>query len=441
MSIKGQTTSFAERVAIAELREAGRTDPQIAQALERPLATVRKWRRKYQREGRAGLSIHLGRPKTGPLGQFPRELVEAIRAMRQANPGWGPKTILLKLPKDPRFGGKKLPSRSRIGAFLKVERLVREYQRHQDLPEPEPESVVRSHQEWEIDAQGVISVAGLGNVSIINTLDVHSHTLVASLACLHKTHTNTLDHQVVLRRAFCHFGLPETISLDHDSVFYDNRCPSPFPTLLHLWLIGLGIEVRFIHRRPPAEHARIERAHQTVTQQAVAGKTFQDLAELQNQLDAHLHFLNCEYPCRSLGNQSPLGAFPEACTSSRPYKPEWEKELLDMNRVCAYLTKGRWFRRTSPQGMFCLGNRRYNARTRFALQTLEITYAPQTGELICLGESESATFRLPAKGLAKEDLLGELDPLISFPVYQLMLPFTPQAWRQLALCQLITDTT
>jgi hypothetical protein len=41
--------------------------------------------------------------------------------------------------------------------------------------------------------------------------------------------------------------------------------PSPFPTIVHLWLIALGIEVYFIERTPPAEHSVIERTHQTVT--------------------------------------------------------------------------------------------------------------------------------------------------------------------------------
>ena len=56
MSIKGQTTTLAERVEIAEHWETGQTDLQIAILLERPIATIRKWRRRYQHQGRGGLS-------------------------------------------------------------------------------------------------------------------------------------------------------------------------------------------------------------------------------------------------------------------------------------------------------------------------------------------------------------------------------------------------
>lgn len=441
MSIKGRTTSLAERVEIGERWKVGQTDPQIARAMQRPVTTIRKWRRRYQRQGRPGLASQLGRPKAGSLSASGQELIQAMTQMRQAHPGWGPLTLRIELHKDPHFAEKVLPSRSRIAAYLKAQGWVRPYQHHRELPEPQAQPVERPHQEWELDAQGTIQVQGLGGVSLLTIEDVVSHLKVASLACLHKTHADTPDHQLVLRRAFVEFGLPEQISLDHDSVFYDNRCGSPFPTRLHLWLIGLGIQVRFIHRPPPSEHARIERAHQTLTRQAVTGQTFQEVADLQNQLDARRHFLNQDYPCRSLQGQPPLKAFPQAGSTQRPYRLEWEKELLELDRVYAYLAQGRWFRHTTKAGMFSLGDQRYNARTKWASQTLEISFDPPTGELICLPEKASQTFRMKLKGLTKETLMGELDPLLSLPAYQLALPFSPQAWSTILLCQTLTDTT
>jgi hypothetical protein len=52
--------------------------------------------------------------------------------------------------------------------------------------------------------------------------------------------------------------------------------PSPFLTTLHLWLIGQGVDVRFIDDPRPTEHNLIERTHQTLYQQAVAEQTFTD---------------------------------------------------------------------------------------------------------------------------------------------------------------------
>jgi hypothetical protein len=292
-----------------------------------------------------------------------------------------------------------------------------------------------------MDAQGVVKVSGLGSVSVINISDLFSRVKVDSFPCLGTSHPNTQDYQLVLRRAFVNYGLPERISLDHDSVFYDNASASPFPSTIHLWLIALGIEVRFIEKPPPAEHSVIERNHQTVAQQAIGGQTFTDGAALQASLSERLDFLNNRFPSRSLAGQAPLTAHPEARHSGRPYRLEWEAAMLDMQRVYDYLAQARWFRRTSLVGQFSLGARRYGLGKDFANRTLEITFDTQTRELICLSEDGQQETHLPIQGLTKSALMGELSPLVSLPVHQLALPFTPSTWREMVLASDLTGTT
>jgi transposase InsO family protein len=420
---------------------AGQTDPDIAAAMGLSVWTVRKWRRRAQREGRPGLASCLGRPPTGALGHFPSEIREAVRQMRQAHPGWGPLTIRTELEGDPRFAGRKLPSRSRIAAFLKQEGLTRQYERHTELPQPQSEASQRPHEEWEMDTQGVIRIPHLGLVSLINIGDRVSRLMVDSFPCLETAKPTTLDYQLVLRRAFVRYGLPERLSLDHDSVFYDNTSASPYPTLLHLWLIAFGVEVRFGRKGRPTDHGFIERTHQTITRQAIAGQEFADGSALQETLDDRLDFLNRRFPSRSLDGQPPLEVYPEAWQSSRPYRPEWEEALLDLQRVYDYLAQGRWFRRTTPQGQFSLGGHRYGVGKDFASQTLEITFDPQTRQFVCLSEDSQQTIRLSAQGLTKAKLMGELEPLIALPFYQLALPFSLDAWREVILCNELTGTT
>jgi hypothetical protein len=361
--------------------------------------------------------------------------------MRKTHPGWGPLTIRVELEKDPRFVGMRLPSRSRIAAFLKQEGKTRKYERHSELPQPHAAEPQRAHEEWEMDAQGVVRVSDLGSVSIINISDLFSRLKVDSFACLHTSHPNTLDYQLTLRRAFVSHGLPQRVSLDHDSVFYDNASASPYPATLHLWLIALGVEVRFIDQGPPTEHSVIERSHQTMYQQAVAGQVFADGAAIQESLTERREFLNQCFPSRSLGDQSPLGACPQAQHSGRPYRLEWEEDMLDMQRVHDYLAQGRWFRRTSSQGQFSLGTLRYSVGRRLANQTLEITFDPQARELVCLSQDGKQEIRHTIQGLTKATLMGELSPLVGFPVYQLALPFTRSAWRETILCDSLAGTT
>jgi len=383
----------------------------------------------------------MGRPRTGALGQFPLEVRDTVREMRKEHPGWGPITIRTEVASMPHFAGLKLPSRPRIAAFLKQEGLTRKYERHSELPQAQAVDPQRAHEEWEMDAQGVVKVSGLGPVSIINIVDLFSRVKVDSFPCLDTSHPSTQEYQLVLRRAFVNYGLPERVSLDHDSVFYDNTNPSPFPSLIHLWLIALGVVVRFIDQSPPAEHSVIERDHQTVAQQAFKGQTFTDDIALQVALSDRLDFLNTRFPSRSWAGQAPLVAHPDARHSGRPYRLEWEEAMLDMQRVYEYLAQARWFRRTSSVGQFSLGAHRYGLGKDFANRALEITFDAQTQELICLSEDARQETRLPIQGLTKSNLMGELSPLVSQPVYQLALPFSPSTWREMMLASDLTGTT
>jgi len=422
MSNKGQITTLAERVTIAERVNAGQSSREIAEELKRPLPTIRKWRQKYLREGRAGLSSQMGRPAAGALATAPAEMKDAILELREKHPGWGAQTLRLEIAKDKRFAGLSIPSRARIAAYLKEQKKVRKYEHHHDLPEPKAQQVQRPHQEWEMDAQGVTTVAGLGKVSFINLLDVFSHASIDSHACPNTRHPKSREYQLVLRRAFIRYGLPQQISLDHDSAFYDNKSTSPFPSIIHLWLIGLGVQVRFIHKRPPLEHARIERHHQTIAGQAFAGQSFDNVTALQHSLQARMLFLNQEFPTRALDGQPPFQAFPQARHSSRFYCLDTEEQLLNMQRIYDYLQSGRWFRQVSSVGTFSLGGHIYNVTTRFADQTLEITFHGATRKLICLPEKETTTFQLDIQGLTKAALMGNSSVLPSFAAYQLALP-------------------
>ena len=423
MSHKGQTTTLEERVTIAERVQAGQSNREIAEALERPLPTVRKWRQRYLREGRAGLSSQMGRPAAGALAKTPEEMKAALLELREKHPGWGAQTLRLEIAKDVRFGGLRIPSRARIAAYLKEQKKVRRYERHQELPEPKAQSVQRPHQEWEMDAQGVTTVAGLGKVSFINLLDVYSHVSIDSHACPNASHPKSGEYQRVLRRAFIRYGMPEQISLDHDSAFYDNKSASPFPSVIHLWLIGLGVQVRFIRQRPPLEHSRIERHHQTIAWQAFEGQTFVDVAALQCSLQARMLFLNLVYPTRALDGQPPLQAFPQARHSGRLYSPGTEEQMLDMQRIYDYLQCGRWFRQVSSVGIFSLGGYGYNLTTHFAEQTVEITFDGTTRQLICLPEKSPESFRLDIQGLSKSVLMRYALALPGFTAFQLALPF------------------
>jgi transposase len=414
-------TSQAQRFEIMFRSKHKENDSQIASAMGLSVGVVRKWRRKARDQGAAGLSSHMGRPASGPLGHFPQELQTAIREWCAEHPGWGAGTLRVELHREARFASVPIPSRSRISAFMKKEQWVRSYEHHTQLSNPPAQVVTKCHEEWELDAQGVIRVPGIGQVGLLNFGDVLSH-IRSSWACLNHRKAAAPDYQLALRRGFFTLGMPERISLDHDSAFFDNASPSPFPSQFHLWLLGLSIDVRFLEHRPPREHAFIERTHQIVYDQTIPGQTF-GAEGLQMDLDERMGVLNQLYPSRSLAGLAPLVAFPQAVHSGRSYRPEWEEELLDMEKVYAYLSKQEWFRQVTPAGQVTLGSHRYGLGQAWGHPTIRWTFDPKGGQFVCSTLDGKQTVQMSPFNLSKKNLMGELN-LAAFRYYQYAFPWS-----------------
>jgi hypothetical protein len=149
---RGQTTTFQERLDITERAEACQSDPEMAAALGCSVWTVRTWRSLRQHQGRTGLSSQMGRPITAPLGTFSTGIREAIVQMRRRHLGWGPTTRLSELQVDQRWADQSLPSRSRIAAGLRAEKLTRRYQKLSSLLSTPIQPDRAPHAEWELDA-------------------------------------------------------------------------------------------------------------------------------------------------------------------------------------------------------------------------------------------------------------------------------------------------
>lgn len=437
-----KTTTLQERVLIMEYAQQGLTDRRIACLLKISIHTVRKWRRRGRSQGREGLWLHLGRPAKGALSTFSPTITETVRAWRIAHPGWGPKTLQVELMRDESIQTQRLPSQATLTRWLKQERFSRPYEKHTDLPETKVSMVHTCHEEWELDSRGHKRVPNAGVIALINVNDVFSKVKLTSYPCwLGKQrafrHASTEDYQLVLRLAFTEWGLPERLAVDHDTVFYDNRSKSPFPTRFHLWLLALGVSVTFGRMNQPTDQAMTERSHQLWYHQVLEGQTFADQGAVWRALETRRTFLNYHLPCATLGEVPPLVAHPEALCTPRPYRPEWEADLIDLQRVDAYLSQGRWFRKGSHASTVSLGSTVYYLGADWKRAEVEITFAPEDRHLVfnSFGMPEK---RLPVRGIDVQSLMGELGSFIHHVNgFQLALPFSWVEWRQTQLCQLL----
>lgn len=441
MKQHSRASTYLERLDMVAYTTAGAGDAAVAEQLGWSRWTVRKWRRRSQRHGSAALVRRMGRPQVGAAGSFPQTLRDEMLRMRTANPGWGPKTILVELQKDPCFARHKLPSRSTIAAFLQAQQKTRQYRRHTHLQHANIQRGTYAHEEWELDAKGAIKLPGLGRVCIINVLDTFSRVKTASLAVGPTTKPRTEDYQLACRCAFMRFGLPDRITLDHDVAFIETTCPSPFPRRLHLWFIGLGIAVRFIEHPPPREHSLIERGHQTLVAQALTAPSPSTLAAFNVQLGQRRVFLNYDYPSTVFGDLAPLQAHPQAAHPRRTYTPQLEAELLDLQRIDDYLAQHTWYRPVFKAGQFWIHRKCYNVGRQWAGHTLTIRFVPTTRSFVCTSETGEPLAVLEALGLAKADLMGELPPWQHMTTYQLHLPLSPPHLREAALYREMAGTT
>ncbi|MFQ5859026.1 MAG: hypothetical protein ACE5LU_25795, partial [Anaerolineae bacterium] len=327
-----------------------------------------------------------------------------------------------------------------IGRFLKAEDLTRDYQKHSPLPQATREVPQAPHEEWEMDARGYERMPGVGIISLIDLNDRYSRVRLHSYPCSLGTqrverHPTTEDYQLVLRLAFAEWGLPDRLTVDHDSVFYDNRSPSPFPTRFHLWLVALNVRLVFGRMGQPTDQGLTENSHQLWANQVLVGQDFPNWEALCQALHKRRDFLNTRLPCASLDETPPLVAHPQACTPRRLYRPEWEADLLDLSRVYAYLAQGRWFRLVSTAGTVSLGGQVYWLGTTWARQQAEITFDASDQRLVFLSEEGELIKSLPIQGITPETLMGELGPLVGLPMFQLALPFSWDDWRVIRLSE------
>jgi len=433
-------SSYPERLKIEHLSKKGLTDRQIAEQLGFSIPTVRKWRRKLTQAGKGGLLSRMGRPKRGALSSYPGEMRAQLKGWCTQHPGWGAKTLREELGLSEAFQDQRLPSRAALARWLKEHGEVRLYEKHSQLPETSQRSAQRCHEEWEMDARGYSRVPTLGLISLIDLNDVYSRVKLLSYPCWVgqkqiERYPSTEDYQLALRLAFTEWGIPERLSTDHDRVFYDETSKSPFPTRFHLWLLALGIELQFGRMYRPTDQGLTERSHQTWEHQVLEGATFTCYQSLWQTLEQRKTFLNLHLPCTSLGDRPPLVAHPQARLPLRGYRPEWEEELLDLNRVRIFLTQGQWFRKVSAVGTISIGRHIYHMGYDWRPDGYaELTFDADKSEFI--GRTPSGKEkRLPVDWLTKEELLGELFQFQKIP-FQFALPFSKTEWRALFYEQL-----
>ena len=432
-----RATTVQQRQEMARLADQGESYQSVADQTSVSFWTVRKWIRQARRGGLAALVTTFGRPATGPMSGFdPLVRYVALRLKRQ-HKTWGAAYVVKKMGERLSLKGKKLPSPTTVWRYWRSfgDRLFPK--RHPAQPKRPPAGV--AHGVWQMDTKESVLVTGVGVVTFNQARDEFGRATV-----MHRIHpAERLEQRIVklttdqvqqdCRIAFTEWGLPDAIQTDQASIFVD-AVPTPFPTQLTLWWVGLGIEPRLISS--PQQNGCIERGHRTLNERTLIDQHFDDTGELQKQVDVDWHELNAECPSRAKGcnDQPPLVAHPELLVPRRPYRPEWELDLFDLKRVDKYLADRTWIRSVSEVGQVSLGSRRYGMGTAWAGQTVSISFDPEQRQFVFtqVKPKTKRGQRLPdlspvrrdVKGLSVEEITGLPTALENLPVRQLVLPLS-----------------
>lgn len=434
-----RATTVQQRQEMARLAQEGLSYQAVAQQSSVSFWTARKWIRQAQKGGLCALVSCFGRPASGPMGGTAFLVCYVALRLKRQHPLWGAAYVVNKMRGHAALKGQHLPDATTLWRYWRTfgERLFPK--RH--APQPALPASGVAHGVWQMDAKESVPVPGVGVTTFNQARDEFGRATV-----MHRVHpaqrpeqrtVKLTTHQVQqdCRIAFTKWGLPQAIQTDRAAIFVDDD-PTPFPTCLTLWWVGLGIQHRLIPRHSPKRNGSVERSHRTLCERTLTGGHFTDADDLQHKVDADWDELNGACPSKAKGCQGkpPLVAHPQLLTPRRPYRPEWERDLFDLSQVDAYLAQLTWTRTVSQVGQVTLGGYRYGLGRAWAEQTVSIHFDAQTRQLVFTqlrpqtnrGRTllELTPVRLPAQGLSVEDITGLPAALDDLPPCQFMLPLS-----------------
>ena len=197
--------------------------------------------------------------------------------------------------------------------------------------------------------------------------------------------------QQAMRQWFERWGRPWQMQLDHGQPWSRGNCD--LPSFFELWLVGLGIEVRWSRVRTPQDNAKVERAHRTLQAWSAAAEC-RDLQQLQQSVDRAIEIQRQRYPNRA--GLTRAQRFPALAQLERPYRMAEEAQLWSLCRVYHYLQQGQWQRKVDSAGRISLYNHNYLVNRACAKQQVWVHFEANPAEWVMLDAAGQEVGRSPA---------------------------------------------
>jgi transposase InsO family protein len=265
--------------------------------------TLYDWKRKFARQGPAGL---MDQPKgAAPGSKLPELTQRTILMLKQANPDWGCQRIA-----DMLLRGPALPASASA-----VARVLHEagYQLEETATRPHPDHIrhferAKPNQLWQTDLFTFVLKRQNRRVYLVAFLDDHSRFIVSY--GLHASQSSALVLEV-LRAGLASHGRPEEVLTDNGSQYVTWRGKSAFSKELDKH----GIRQIVARPRHPQTLGKIERFWGTLWRECVEAAVFVDLGDAQRRIGLFIDHYNFQRPHQGLDGLVPadrfFGAAPE----------------------------------------------------------------------------------------------------------------------------------
>ena len=287
------------------------------------------WLNRFREQGACGLQEASRRPQQTPR-RSSAELEQQIVALRCEHPDWGARKLKVLLAR----AGLQAPS-STVHRVLRRHGLIHALDSHSA-------AVGRFNREapnqlWQMDFKSPKGWnAHLGPLSV---LDDHSRYALV-LEQLPSGRGEDVQHR--LERAFCDYGLPDAMLMDHGQPWWNAQSSGGW-TQLSVWLMRVGIRLYHSGVRHPQTQGKVERFHGALERarrrHGMAG-TVPD----QPWLDRFRQEYNQVRPHEALAMQTPASHWqPSARSYTGPADPEYAEgaELGQLNAQGALRLDGR----------------------------------------------------------------------------------------------------
>jgi putative transposase len=426
------TLTNLERERIYEAKMVGKTIPEIAEMVGCSAPCVRKWWRRGRDKGLTGLQLsRQSREKRGKLSHFDRRISQQALALKQGHPKWGPQRVLIELEDEPELNQLRLPAASTLAAYFKEacpECLRPKKPRRKGISKVSTASGV--HEVWQLDHKEGVKLEDGEIATICNIRDPFAAAVIMSRAfvvttTLHWRKLDLSEIQTVLRQGFTEWQtLPQVVQTDNEL----GLAGSPtivFPSRLTLWLAGLGIKHQLIRPACPTDQAEVERTHRTMDGFAVHKLALANCKSLQASLDKERKIHNERYPSRAsnCNGKPPLQAYPQLTHQPRPYHPDWEFNLFNLQYVADHLATYLLERKVNTSGQVSLGGTLYYIGTKYIGFSVLIHFDPVSHEWVLMDMDKTTELqRKKPKNFSVEAFTG-LESPASRPSVAIQLSF------------------